>query len=137
MRAAIAIVSVLAGCELATEDPVALLAARAPDATDCGAASVLGEPTPPWARACALAARGRGEAFRVVVDEPVADGRSAVGWIGDGAGAAGGWRLDYQAVYGMFLGSDDEDVAWQACAAIEVLPPDCASIDRDLCLRCR
>ena len=87
------------------------------------------------ARACALAARGRGEGFRVVVDRAVADGRDAVGWIGDAAGP-GGWRLDYLAVYGTF-GGDSEDVSWQACAAIDVLPPDCGTLDGDLCLRCR
>lgn len=130
-----AIVVLLVGCDVATEDPAALLAERAPDATDCGAASSFGEPTPAGARACALAARGRGEGFRVVVDRAVADGRDAVGWIGDAAGP-GGWRLDYLAVYGTF-GGDTEDVSWQACAAIDVLPPDCGTLDGDLCLRCR
>ena len=129
-------VALLGGCEVATGDPVAMLAERAPEATDCGAAVAGGELTPPWARACALAARGRGESFRVVVDAAVADGRDAVGWIGDEAGP-GGWRLHYTAVYGMFLGSDSECVAWQACAAIDVLAADCGTVDGDLCLRCR
>ncbi|MBK9033890.1 MAG: hypothetical protein IPL61_21915 [Myxococcales bacterium] len=123
-----------AACDLPEEDPVALLAERAGASVDRGAATASDDApaNPAWARACAMAARGRGETFRVLVDQPLADARAAVGWIGEPAG--GGWRLDYAASDGLDLG-DSECVRWTACAAIVDRGLDCGSLGGELCLR--
>lgn len=123
-------------CTFAEEDPVALVAARGPDAVDCGAVEAWGEPplTPGWARACALAARGRGEGFRAVVSQAVADGADVIGWVGGADG--GGWRLHYTAVFGTYLGGDAECVDWRACGAIRDRGPTCPTLAVDLCFTC-
>lgn len=134
MRRALTLV-VIAGCEVADQDPAALLRARGPDAVDCGTADAWrDEPAAAWTRACALAARGRGQAFRALASGAVSDGADVTGWLGwpDGSG----WRLRYSATYAMVPGLDTECVRWTPCARIVAGPPDCATLDDDLCLTC-
>lgn len=130
----------LGGCYLARYDPVELLAERAPvDAEVCGEVGSGGiEPAP--ARACVLAALSDGRPFRVLLDADLADGRDAVGWAtaaaADPAAPITFLRLDYEAVYGMFPGTDREDVAWTGCASLESHGATCPSLAEDLCLGC-
>ena len=63
----------VAGCEFADQDPVALVAARGPDTVDCGAIEAWDEAAAAgWARVCALVARGQGRGFRAVISQQVA-----------------------------------------------------------------
>lgn len=121
------------GCSDTLHDPVELLAARAPaDAIDCGHVTGWdGQPVAD-AHACAAGALADHVAFRVVIDQAVADGRLAIGWWAgpDGAGA----RMTYDAIYSAF--GDDETVDWTPCAAVRAVAADCETLRDDLCLAC-
>ena len=114
---------------------MALIAERAgPGAVDCGAAGVWWDDLPPApARACALDAMAAGAPFFVTIDEGVFDGRLTVGFASDGTTFT---KLDYEAAYGMFPGTDSEELRWEACAWLESRGVDCPTLTRDLCLAC-
>jgi len=128
----LAVLAVLAGCNLADTDPAALIAARVPASEACGVAGWDGAPSE-TVRRCVLGAMATGRPFHALADAPVADGRDAVGWASDGVGFV---RLDYEATYGMFPGTDTEDLRWTDCAYLEARSPTCPTLDGDLCLAC-
>src|SRR5688500_4976301 len=103
-------VLVLGACNLAELDPAELVAERAPiGAVDCGQSSYWAD-LPPWpVRDCALDAIAAGQPFHAIADEAVFDGRLTVGYAYDGVAFL---KLDYEAAYGMFPGTDSEEVSW-------------------------
>lgn len=128
------LVSGAAACHLAELDPAALVAERTPvGAVACGASSGWSDAPPEPVRACALDAIARGDAFHAIADAAVFDGRLTVGYASDGARFL---KLDYAASYGMFPGTDTEEVRWTVCAGLEPDRADCPTLTRDLCLRC-
>ncbi len=149
-----ALAALAPACHCVEADPAALIAQRAPvgaDAcgevgwfhdqptdgfgarrrTDARARPPVGSPEP--ARACVMAALAVGRGFHVLVDAEVADGRIAVGWASDGVGFI---RLDYQATYGMYPGTDSEELQWTGCASLESHGAACPTLPLDLCLGC-
>lgn len=131
-RLILLVAAVAGGCGDTLHDPQELVRARAPaGAVDCGHVGWGSEVAPDDAHACAAAALPAGVAFYALVDQPVADGRLAIGWIGRAGG--GGERLTYDVAYSSF--GDDETVAWAPCARI-VDRGECPELVEDLCLRC-
>ena len=123
------------GCGDPLHDLLALLQVRAPaDAIDCGSAGGLEAGNLDASRACVVAAAQAHRSYRVLIDQPVADGRIAIGWIGHASGS--GERLDYQASYGQLGCGDDEALAWTACARLVDRGAACASLADDLCVAC-
>ena len=124
----------LSACNLATLDPEALVAERTPiGARDCGVSSWWIDSPPQPIRSCVVDAIADGAPFFVIADEAVFDGRETIGYASDGANFL---KLDYSAAYGMFPGTDSEDVQWWQCTWLESRGADCPTLTRDLCLGC-
>ena len=137
MRAALLIVSgsLVGACHFASCDPEALLAAQAgPGARACGAVDDLSSTVMPLdARACVATARADGAPWWVSIDQGVADGRRLTGFADDGARVI---EVDYEAVYSMGIGGDDEQVYVSSCGAFGDRGPRCGTIAGDLCFLC-
>ena len=78
----------LIGCGDTFHDPVELMAARAPaDAIDCGHPLGGHRAQAEQAHTCVVDAIAAARPFRVLIDQAVADGRLAIGWVGRGDGS--------------------------------------------------